>query len=244
MRQISPEALEDLKRWEGCVLYAYDDADASNPKRFIEPGMNVRGTLTIGYGHTETVRPGMRITEDGAENLLKRDLIPVERAINKIIRVPLTDGQFGALCSFAYNLGHSTAPGSPLANVAQNINKGDYAGAIQRMQLYNKQRINGRLVTVPGLVNRRSAEAGLWARGDHVSSANVQAKAGNETVAAVVADTNTGKAAVGMGAVGVAATVVQAAPAVEALGVLGPVVGVVLILVAATLFILWRKGKI
>lgn len=244
MRQISPEALEDLKRWEGCVLYAYDDADSSRPRRFIQPGMNVRGTLTIGYGHTATVRPGMRITEEGAENLLKQDILPVERAINELVKVPLTDGQFGALVSFAYNLGHSTHRGSPLSKIAEILNKGDYAGAISRMQLYNKQRIGGRLQVVPGLVNRRSAEAGMWVRGNHVSSSSMPAKAGDETVAGVVTSTSTGKTAVGVGAVGAVATIVQAAPAVEALGAVGPIVGVALILVAAALFILWRRGKI
>ena len=43
-RRISAEALDLLKRWEGCVLHAYDDADPARPPRFIEPGDAVRGT--------------------------------------------------------------------------------------------------------------------------------------------------------------------------------------------------------
>ena len=73
----------------------------------------------------------------------------------------------------AANLGHSTAPGKPLANIAAVLNRADYDGAIRRMGLYVKQRQHGRLVTVPGLVNRRAAEAGLWARGELVASRHV-----------------------------------------------------------------------
>lgn len=176
-RRVNAEGMRLLKQWEGFVPYAYDDADRSNPKKFIEPGMRVTGTLTIGYGHTRTVRPGMRITEEKAEELFRQDLAPCEAAVENAVKVPLTDNQFAALVSFAYNLGHSTAAGSPLANVAETLNKGDYPGAVRRMGLYVKQRQNGRLVTVPGLVNRRAAEAGLWARGEFVSSASVPATA-------------------------------------------------------------------
>ncbi len=124
-RRISAEALDLLKRWEGCVLHAYDDADPTRPPRFIQPGNAVRGTLTIGYGHTRTARPGQRITAAEAERLLLEDLAPVEAAIARAITVPLTDCQHGALVSFAFNLGHSTVAGKPLANIAAVLNRGD-----------------------------------------------------------------------------------------------------------------------
>ena len=124
-RRISAEALDLLKRWEGCILHAYDDADPARPPRFVQPGDPVRGTLTIGYGHTRTVQPGQRITLAEAERLLLEDLASVEAAIARSVTVPLTDGQHGALVSFAFNLGHSTAPGKPLANIAATLNRGD-----------------------------------------------------------------------------------------------------------------------
>jgi lysozyme len=68
--RISVEALDLLKRWEGCVLHAYDDADSARPPRFVQVGDPMPGTLTIGYGHTRTVRPGQRITAAEAERLL------------------------------------------------------------------------------------------------------------------------------------------------------------------------------
>lgn len=132
-RRANAETVALLKRWEGFVPYAYDDADGSNPKKRIMPGDSVKGTLTIGYGHTRTVKPGMEITEAQAHDLFLEDLRPCERAVEHHITVPLTDGQFGALVSFVYNLGTTYRPGSPLHNVAKTLNAGDYDGAIRRM---------------------------------------------------------------------------------------------------------------
>lgn len=233
-RRISAEALDLLKRWEGCVLHAYDDADRTRPLRFIEPGDAVLGTLTIGYGHTRTVRPGQRITQAEAERLLLEDLGPVEAAISRSITVPLTDGQHGALVSFAFNLGHSTAPGSPLANIAATLNRGDYDGAIRRMGLYVKQRRNGRLVIVPGLVNRRAAEAGLWARGEFVASRHV-APAAPPTDSAEAAKLG-----------GYAAAAATAAPALQALAGVPVWVGVALVLAiaAVAVAVLLRRERV
>jgi len=218
-RRISAEALDLLKRWEGCVLHAYDDADPTRPPRFIQSGDAVRGTLTIGYGHTRTARPGQRITR--AERLLLEDLAPVEAAIARAITVPLTDGQHGALVSFAFNLGHSTAPGKPLANIAAVLNRGDHDGALRRMGLYVKQRQNGRLVTVPGLVNRRAAEAGLWARGEFVASRHV----------APATPPTEGAEAAKLG--GYAAAAATAAPALQALAGVPVWIGVALVVAVA-----------
>ena len=134
------KTLDLLKRWEGCVLHAYDDADPARPPRFIQPGDPVRGTLTIGYGHTRTARPGQRISPADAERLLLEDLAPVEAAIARSITVPLTDGQHGALVSFAFNLGHSTAAGKPLTNIAATLNRGDYDGALRRNRSWRRLR--------------------------------------------------------------------------------------------------------
>ncbi len=241
VRTVNAETLNLLKRWEGLVLYAYDDADGSTPKKRIMPGDTVRGVLTIGWGHTATVRPGMEITEAEAHNLFLKDLAPCERAVERAITVPLTDGQFGALVSFVFNLGTSMRPGAPLFNIAKTLNTGDYAGAIRRMQLYNKtrDRKTGRLVLSEGLVNRRQAEAGLWARGSQVAGRTQVAEAGTNLKEA--ATTNTG-----VGAAAVAASVATAAPAIAALQGLDWRVAVTLVVVAAVAYgavLLWRTKR-
>ena len=59
---------------------------------------------TIGYGHVvkddEDFSAG--IDESQAEELLRQDAQIAERAVLRLINVPLTDGQFDALVSFTY----------------------------------------------------------------------------------------------------------------------------------------------
>lgn len=138
-----------------------------------------------------------------------------------IIAAAVIEGQHGTLVSFAFNLGHSTAPGKPLANIAATLNRGDYDGAFRRMGLYVKQRQNGRLVTVPGLVNRRAAEAGLWARGEFVASRHV----------APAAPPTEGAEAAKLG--GYAAAAATAAPAMQALAGVPVWLGVALVVAVA-----------
>lgn len=84
--------ISKLKAFEGLRLVAYKPTKAER-------------WWTIGYGHSaDDVRAGMRITEEKAEELLKRDLFFVEKFINGIPKIK-TQGQFDALVSFTYNVG-------------------------------------------------------------------------------------------------------------------------------------------
>ena len=88
--RISDICFEQLKRFEGLRNEAYYDA---------------AGVLTIGYGHTgPDVRPGDVISKYWAEHLLKADLYDVERAVDEL-QIAITQPQFDALVSFAFNLG-------------------------------------------------------------------------------------------------------------------------------------------
>ena len=88
----SDTLISKLKEFEGLRLVAYKPTKAER-------------WYTIGYGHSAgDVRAGMRITEEKAEELLRRDLFFVERFINGIPKIK-TQGQFDALVSFTYNVG-------------------------------------------------------------------------------------------------------------------------------------------
>mgnify|MGYP001661399001 CR=1 FL=1 len=84
--------IQKLKEFEGIRLVAYKPTKAER-------------WWTIGYGHSAgDVRAGMRITEEEAEELLRRDLFFVEEFVNGIPKIK-TQGQFDALVSFTYNVG-------------------------------------------------------------------------------------------------------------------------------------------
>jgi len=82
------------------------------------------GKATVGYGHAikegENFSDG--ITEEEGEELLKKDLFFAERAVSRLVRVPLTNGQFDSLVSFTYNLGPAALQRSALR---MKLNRGE-----------------------------------------------------------------------------------------------------------------------
>lgn len=114
------------------------------------------GIPTIGYGATgPDIRMGMTWTEDQAEERLADDLAKFCDGVDRLVRVPLTNNQFAALVSFAYNVGLGALAGSTLL---RKLNAGDYQGAAD--QLPRWARGGGRVL--PGLVRRRDAERDLF----------------------------------------------------------------------------------
>ncbi|OLL46994.1 lysozyme [Bartonella henselae] len=153
MRKISKEGLALIKQWEGLRLSAYQDSI---------------GVWTIGYGHTKSagkpfVHKGMTITEKQAEELLCQDLQQFENTVEQAVTVSLTDEQFAALVSFCYNVGTTAFCNSTLL---KKLNNGDYEAIPTELQKWTKA--GGK--RLQGLVNRRAAETGLWAKRSYVSS--------------------------------------------------------------------------
>lgn len=110
---------------------------------------------TIGYGHTRTVRSGMLITPEQADQLLDDDLRLVERAVQRIVKVPLNDNQFAALVSFAFNIGIANFERSTLVTL---LNRGWYEQVPAQLMRWN--RVEGEVMG--GLSRRRAAEGRLW----------------------------------------------------------------------------------
>lgn len=136
----SDNAIEHIKKFEGLRLCAYKCA---------------AGVLTIGYGHTKGVKAGQTITKSQADTLLRGDLLPVERYVSGL-GLRLTQGQFDALVSFAFNLGTGALGRSTLL---QKIRSGSSAGVIQaefRKWVY----ADGKMLS--GLVRRREWESRKW----------------------------------------------------------------------------------
>jgi lysozyme len=148
-RTINRETLEHVKRWEGLKLTAYPD-----------PGSRNGEPWTIGHGHTSDghmkVYRGLSITPAQAEAALEYDLNETAAAIEKLVEVELTDNQFGALVSFAFNVGINAFAKSTLL---KKLNAGNYDAVPSELAKwkYNDGKV------MKGLINRRAAEAGLWA---------------------------------------------------------------------------------
>ena len=117
---------------------------------------------TIGYGHVITKKDKAKgrfrrgsITKREGETLLRQDLSFAERAVCEVIEVPLTDGQYGALVSFTFNLGRRSLQTSTLR---RKLNEGDYFEAAN--QLLRWVYAGGK--KLEGLKRRRRAEKALF----------------------------------------------------------------------------------
>jgi len=135
----SVKGREFIKGFEQLRLKAYPD-----------PGTGGK-PWTIGWGHTKGVKQGDRITQDQAEQFLSDDLAVFELTVNSAIKRSMTQNQFDAMVSLAFNIGGSAFAGSTLV---KRLNTGDAKGAADE---FPKWKNSGGKV-MPGLVKRRTAE--------------------------------------------------------------------------------------
>jgi len=153
----SQAGIDLIKEFEGIELTAYPDPGSGG-----EP-------YTIGYGHTGGVRPGDRITEAEAEDLLKQDLAKFEQGVERLVVVQLGQGEFDALVSFAFNVGLGALEASTLL---RRLNAGE-----PRCTVYYEEMprwVNGANGPMPGLVRRREAEAEMACQGAFVKAIDDQ----------------------------------------------------------------------
>lgn len=121
------------------------------------------GIATIGYGSTR-YKDGTPVTindyaisKSKAMDMLLHDVNRFGSSVLKLISVPLTDNQYGALVSFVYNLGSARLQASTLR---KKLNRRDYEGAARE---FGKWVFAGKK-KLAGLVTRREAERRLFER--------------------------------------------------------------------------------
>ncbi|MGC9224998.1 MAG: lysozyme [Terracidiphilus sp.] len=140
--QLSAQGLDLIKRFEGFRDHAYTD---------------VAGLSTIGYGHRivppESFPNG--VTEPQALALLASDVSEVERSVNRLVRVTLTQGQYDALVDFCFNLGAGRLAESTLL---RELNASRYNTAAEQLLLW--EHVGGKINL--GLKARREADLRLW----------------------------------------------------------------------------------
>lgn len=145
MRHVTEEGLNLIKRFEGF-----------SPTIYICPA----GYPTIGYGHVvlahEQDQFASSITQAEATEILRKDVRIAERAVLRLISVPLTDGQFDALVSFTFNLGAGALQRSTLR---RKVNRGEHESVPAELLKW----VWAAGKKLPGLVRRRQAEGVAYA---------------------------------------------------------------------------------
>ena len=97
-----------------------------------------------------------KISQEEAEALLRIDVKSAERAVLRLIKVPLTDGQFDALVSFTYNLGSGALQCSTLRRKVNRQVHGEVPAQLVRWVWAGGRKLNG-------LIKRRNAEGVVYA---------------------------------------------------------------------------------
>lgn len=231
--QTSQKGVDLIKEFEGLRLKAY-----LCPAR----------VWTVGFGHTTSagppvVQPGMTITKDQAEEILRSDLTKYEAGVLKLVKVPMTQGQFDALVSFAYNCGVGALAKSTLL---KRVNAGRFGAVPAELMKWTKA--GGR--ELAGLVRRRRAEAALWRAVDEAAPVYVdEARASPElpTPSKTMAGSREGNAAL---AAGGAAAVTAIGEAASHVGTLSDALGrpAVLVLIGVAFLCAaiwcWRRQRL
>jgi lysozyme len=145
--KISQKGIDLIKKFEGLKL---------------KPYLCSAGVPTIGYGNTfyETGKKvtlnDPAITEKRAEELLAHLLVSFEKYVDSFCRDDISQSQFDALVSFAYNLGPNSLKASTLLKKV-NANPSD---PTIKAEFLKWTKAGGRVLK--GLVLRREAEAALY----------------------------------------------------------------------------------
>jgi lysozyme len=156
--EVSTKGKQIIKDAEGLYLRAY-----------ICPA----GVPTIGWGTTvypngSRVKMGDVCTTEQAEEYLSNDCRRKSVAIERHVKVPLSQEMFDALVSWVYNLGEGNLINSTLL---KKMNAKNYGGAADEFPRWNKA--NG--VVLRGLTIRRERERKLFLEGIETLQPSTQA---------------------------------------------------------------------
>ncbi len=145
--KLTQQIRSKIMQWEGCRLTAYKCP---------------AGVLTIGYGHTgPDVTEGLTISPAHAVALFNADLDRFARQVARIVApAQLSDNQFSALVSFAYNCGAGALSKSALLKRVK-ANPADPEIRAEFLK-YSKAVVRGSRQVLPGLLRRRTEEADIY----------------------------------------------------------------------------------
>lgn len=115
------------------------------------------GKDTIGWGHVIKPTDNIKqpIIEAQAEELLQNDIKWAEEAVNKNVKVMLTQNQFDALVCLVFNIGATNFKSSTLLKFINEELRDKIPTQFMRWVYSNK-------IFIKGLENRRKAEVILW----------------------------------------------------------------------------------
>lgn len=119
---------------------------------------------TVGFGHADPrLTIGERISKQQAMTFLSEDVREAQKSVQKCVHVPLTQFEFDAYVSFAYNVGERRFCTSTLV---RKLNSGDYSGACEGLKAW----VYSGGIKYKGLEIRRKIEILICKTGQYPST--------------------------------------------------------------------------
>lgn len=155
--KIDQAGIEFIKSAEGFKNFIY--ADSAGLPTIGVGHLLTRDELNSGKIHIDgkAYKYHEGLPDDVIDRLLLRDLHIAELVVNSNVKVKLTQNQYNALVSFAFNVGVGAFRNSTLLKM---LNAGDYDSVTAQMRRWILSA--GR--QIQGLKNRREKEIELWNR--------------------------------------------------------------------------------
>lgn len=123
------------------------------------------GILTVCYGHTgSNVVKGRTYSLAECNALLDLDMRQAVETVDRCVP-GLPPEVLAAFSDAAFNLGPAIACDGSRSTAARMLKAGDLAGACNQLPRWNKARVAGVMVELPGLTKRRQAERDLCVSG-------------------------------------------------------------------------------
>lgn len=133
---------------EGLFHYAYFDPP---------------GILSVCYGSTTNVQKGRYYSLDECKARLQADMMASVDAVERCAPgAPVN--VLAAFSDAVYNIGPTVACNTQQSTAARMLAAKDYRGACNQLVRWDKSRIGGMMVALPGLTKRRAAELELCLR--------------------------------------------------------------------------------
>lgn len=148
---VTMAGIAGTKLYEGKENTAYVERVAGNQ------------VVTVCYGHTATAKLGQTYTDSQCDALLLKDLNNVYGPqVKRLVKVPLSQGEYNALVDFAYNLGVGNLASSTLLKL---VNQGEYSRA--SLEFPKWKYVNGKDCTIlankcGGIPKRRAWQQAMF----------------------------------------------------------------------------------
>ena len=122
------------------------------------------GVVTVCYGHTGSVTTGKKYTVEECKALLDADM---RKAVEEVEQCQpgLPAEVLAAFADATFNIGSRVACDTRQSTAARKLKAGDYRGACEELPKWDKARVGGVLVALPGLTKRRAREREICLQG-------------------------------------------------------------------------------